>query len=265
MNCSRHFGLLALCLVSAALEPVRAQEATPRSYSHAVEYCRGNVQRPMALDPAKQILCFDGKMLPGDNSSVQQLEPGGLFVVRGHGTDAGAAISLANAVHDRRATVVIYDYCLDACASYLFVASAKTIVLKDALVAWRHLGVSSDRCAGFTKDNVAPRLDVGLCPEPLDARTEANERERSNELFYRERLVDPHFKFPPQSFVVRKTLKSLFDGTGAYPDVMWMWNPRHYASTLKTKIEYEAYPKSQAEVDAIAQRLGLVYRVIYDP
>jgi hypothetical protein len=258
--------VLCIALLSCCChEQAWAEQTDFGTYARAVKYCRGDVQRPMALDPGGQILCFDGKLLPGDSSFVQQLEPGGLVVVRGHGADAGASISLASAVRDRRAIVVVYDYCLDACASYLFVASAKTIVLKDALVAWRHLAIGSDRCAGFTKDNVAPRLDVGLCPEPLDARTEANARERSDELFYRERLVDPHFKFPPQSFVVRKTLKNLFDGTGAYPDVMWMWNPRHYAGTLKTKVEYEAYPKSQAEVDAIALRLGLVYRVIYDP
>jgi hypothetical protein len=57
----------------------------------------------------------------------------------------------------------------------------------------------------------------------------------------------------------------MFEGTGRYPDVSWTWHPRHYASTLKTKIVYEAYPNSQDEVDAMARKLRLPHRVLYDP
>jgi hypothetical protein len=56
----------------------------------------------------------------------------------------------------------------------------------------------------------------------------------------------------------------MFEGTGVLPDVAWTWNPRYYASALKTKIVYEAYPESQAEVDELAARFRL-RRVIYDP
>ncbi len=69
---------------------------------------------------------------------------------------------------------------------------------------------------------------------------------------------------PPQSFHVRKVLKNMLDGTGAYPDVAWMWNPRFYKNVLKTKVFYEAYPESQAEVDEMVARFHF-RPVINDP
>ena len=48
-----------------------------------------------------------------------------------------------------------------------------------------------------------------------------------------------------------------------------MWNPKNHGNYFKGRIVYEGYPRSQAEVDAIARRLlerwfpGLV--IIYDP
>jgi hypothetical protein len=57
----------------------------------------------------------------------------------------------------------------------------------------------------------------------------------------------------------------MFEGTGQYPNVVWTWNPRYYASTLKTKITYQAYPNSQAEVDALASKLPHRVRVLHDP
>jgi hypothetical protein len=47
--------------------------------------------------------------------------------------------------------------------------------------------------------------------------------------------------------------------------MFWTWNPRHYASVLRTKVNYEAYPQGQDEVDALRERLQLQYPVIYDP
>jgi hypothetical protein len=57
----------------------------------------------------------------------------------------------------------------------------------------------------------------------------------------------------------------MFEGTGANPDVVWTWHPRYYAGLLKTRIIYEAYPESQGEVDAMASKLRLRQRVLYDP
>jgi hypothetical protein len=58
---------------------------------------------------------------------------------------------------------------------------------------------------------------------------------------------------------------NLYRSTGQYPAVLWTWNPRHHASAIKTRLVYQHYPGSQEEVDEIAKRLGLIYRVIYDP
>jgi len=46
--------------------------------------------------------------------------------------------------------------------------------------------------------------------------------------------------------------------------MFWTWNPRHYASALRTKIIYEAYPQSQDEIDTLRERLHQ-YPVIHDP
>jgi hypothetical protein len=69
---------------------------------------------------------------------------------------------------------------------------------------------------------------------------------------------------PPQSNHARRMLKNMMDGTGAFPGVAWMWNPRFYKNVLKTKITYEAYPESQAEVDEIVARFGF-RPVVFDP
>jgi hypothetical protein len=54
------------------------------------------------------------------------------------------------------------------------------------------------------------------------------------------------------------------DTSGGRDPKNWMWNPRFYKAVFKTKVTYEAYPESQAEVDEIAVRIG--YRgVLYDP
>jgi hypothetical protein len=81
---------------------------------------------------------------------------------------------------------------------------------------------------------------------------------------YAERTIDPFFEFPPESFYIRKILRSLYSETGLYPDVAWSLNPRYYASLFKTKIYYDAYPGSQGEIDDIVARLHL-RRVIFDP
>lgn len=261
--------LSALFLVCCGPEASCAEQPDFGLYARAVEFCRGNVNRPMALAKDKRVLCFDGEISSGQDISLgKDLEEESLFVIRSFGNDVVSAIALADLLRDRRATVVVYDYCLFACASYLLVASSRTFILRDALVAWRHFGAGSNDCSGFAraKDGGPLRLEVGLCPNPpFEFRSESEELERLKERFYGERFVDPLFEFPPESFTVRRTLKNIFKGTGEYPNVMWTWNPRYHASMIKTKIVYEAYPNSQSEVDAIAVRLHLRYQVVYDP
>ena len=83
--------------------------------------------------------------------------------------------------------------------------------------------------------------------------------------FYRDRIAGPAFTDPPESMFIRRALMNLYRSTGQYPAVLWTWNPRHHASAIRTRLVYQHYPDSQDDVDEIAKRLGLIYRVIYDP
>jgi hypothetical protein len=221
----------------------------------------------MALDLDNRVLCFDGDILDEqDLSPAKSLVEGGLFVVRSVGGEPRTAMVLADLLQQRRATVVVYDYCLLACASYLLFASAKTIVLKDSLVAWRY---SSEPpwCPSLVapKDGGPKRLDVALCSDaPAEYQSGYAEFRNLNNKFYAARIVDPLAEWPPESVIIRRMLRSGFEGTGRFPDAFWTWNPRYYAASIKTRVIYEAYPKSQREVDAMASKLGLG-RVLYDP
>jgi hypothetical protein len=61
-------------------ETSRAQQPDFGVYARAVEYCRGVVKRPLALDLDKRVLCFDGVILrETDVSLANALEPNGPF------------------------------------------------------------------------------------------------------------------------------------------------------------------------------------------
>jgi hypothetical protein len=237
-------------------------------YASAVEFCRGDVERPISLGPDKRILCYDGWLTTGqDVSLAQSLADEGLFVVRSFGGSVATAIGLANVLRDRRATVVVYDYCNSACAGYLFIASTRTFVLKNTLVAWHHRQSGLADCPSLkvARDGGPKRLELSPCSDV--AAEDLRMHEPINALhdrFYAERTVDSRFEFPPESFTIRRILRNMFEARGLYPDVAWTWNPRYYKGTLKANIIYEAYPESQDEVDAMVNRLHLRH-VIYDP
>ena len=238
--------LCALAFVCCGSRTSSAQQPDFGVYARAVEFCHGVVKRPMALDLDRRVLCFDGQISPEQDISLANgLKDDGLFVVRSPGGDILTAIALANLLRDRRATVVVYDYCISACASYLLMASMKTFVLRDALVAWHY---TSDPfwCPSLVvpRDDGPKRLEKSPCPDASAGIQGGGEYRRYlNYKFYGERVVDPLFDDPPESVTIRKILRSMYEGTGRYPDVVWTWNPRYYASTLKTKIVYEAYPQ----------------------
>ena len=260
-------GLFLVCLnlrIGYAQEPASDKAA----YARAVEYCRGSVTRPIALSDDKRTLCFDGWITPNqDISLVEGLAENGLFIVRSFGGAIATAIALANLLRDKHAVVVVYDYCNSACAGYLFIASAQTYVVRDTIVAWHPWVSGLPDCSQMkVSDDGGPKsLEKWPCPDvPLEQQAGYQQVRALHEKFYTERTVDRKFKFPPQSFHVRKVLKNMLDGTGTYPDVAWMWNPRFYKNVLKTKVSYEAYPESQDEVDEIAARFHF-RRMIFDP
>jgi hypothetical protein len=264
-----------LCIVVAAatlllssLSIARAQQLDFSEYHRAVDYCRGDVARPIALSPDRRILCFDGMVEPRhDYAAANSLEDGGLFVVRSPGGDTMSAIVLANSIRDRHATVVIYDYCLSACASFLLFASERGFVLKNSIVAWTQ-AIEPPWCASLTaaKNDGPKRLEIAPCSDAPREYQEGYKRFQDMiGSFYAERGAGPAVEWPPQSVFVRKILRRQFEGTGTVPSSYWTWNPRHYARAIKTQVSYEAYPQTQEELDAIAAQIRLYRPVICDP
>lgn len=257
---------LCLVLATSSISMSRAENVDFRPYAAAADFCRGDVSRPWELSSDKRVLCFDGELSPPlDISLADRLEDGGFFVLRSPGGSPRDAAELAERLRQRHAVVVAYDYCFAACASYLIVASAMSIVLKDTLVAWHHIAWEPG-CISWqdAADHGPKRLEKIACPDaPEEHRDLFRRLKEFDEAFYYDRATAP-FESPPESNMVRRILSSKIGGTGVYPhDLLWTWNPRHSASTLRTKIIYEAYPRSQEEVDEIAARFWV--RVIYDP
>ena len=261
------FLFCALTCIGYRPDVARADEVDFSAYHRAAEFCRGHVRRPFAFDLDRRVLCFDGAITRELNvSPAKSLRPNGLFVVRSPGGEVPIAIALADILRELHATVIVYDYCFSACASYLLLASHEAFILRNTIVAW-HYPVDPRLCPVLvvTKEGDPRRLERPPCS---DAPTEVKQGQEYGRYldfkFYADRIIDPQFEDPPESFTIRKILKGMFEGSGRYPDVLWTWNPRYHASTLKAKITYEAYPQSQDAVDALMARFG-GFRVIYDP
>jgi hypothetical protein len=264
---ARLANVYALIFVALWQSAASADEIDFGVFYRAVEFCRGQVRRPLAFDLDRRVLCFDGAITPDlDVSPAKSLKPDGLFVVRSNGGDVGVAIALADILRDQHATVVVYDYCFSSCASYLLLSSHEAVVLRNTIVAW-HYFADPRLCPLLvvTQEGDPKRLENRPCPDaPPEIQRSQEYGRYLNFKFYADRVIDPQFENPPESFTIRKILRGMFEGTGRYPGVLWTWNPRYHASALKAKIIYEAYPQSQDEVDALMARFGGI-RVIYDP
>jgi hypothetical protein len=262
------FAFMALLvLFNPAESCAEEQDSYKETYHRAVDYCRGPVPRPMALSSDRRILCFDGWVDDGmDMSLARDLEKNGLFIVRSFGGHAPTTIALSYLLRDRHASVVVYDYCVAACASYFLIASDQTYIIEGSLVAWRPFASGFADCTSLkvSRDQGPKKVQRVPCPgNRFEDIAKHKAVVSAVNRFYSERTVDPVVEPPPDSFRVRRLLKNLYDETGSYPNVAWTLNPRYHAA-FKTKILYEAYPKSQQEVDAVVARLHLG-RVIYDP
>jgi len=266
------FGALALAFSTISIshaqgadpESARVSDAERASYADALAYCRGDVPHPEALRADGRVLCLDGWIfLSNDILLANRLEHGGIFVVRNSGGDADGAIALASLLRIKEATVVINDYCVATCANYLFTSTARAFVPRDALVAWT-VGDRNGYCVDFSEmsDPRAPRLVAAGCPgagayaDPRNDGPLGRSRDGTE-------MIGP--EQPPESVFVRKILKRKFDETGRYPvHFFWTWNPRYYASSIRTQVIYEAYPESQEQVEAIAKKVGFRPPVIWD-
>jgi hypothetical protein len=258
----------ALLLVLATASTARAEKIDFSRYRHAADFCRGQPEGSQRLSAGKDILCAATFAMP-NLVQARQLVPGGLFVVSGYGGQDAETMALADLLAERDATVVAYDHCLAQCASYLLIASSKAVVLKDTLVAWQALGGEGGDCLDFvpTLDNGPRRWDVIKCPVPLSRLGEigeVGEVYKAKQRFFEKRRLDPLLEEPPESAFVRESILKLFERLEFRTLVMWTWHPRYQEGAIKTHIIYEAYPKSQREVDAMAKRLHLHFWVLYD-
>jgi len=264
--CARSlFAMLCLLIGVERCAPATL-ETDFSSYARAAEHCLGEVARPIALSQDRRVLCLDGVISSDLNLSIATgLADHGLAVIRSRGGDPERAVQLANMLRDRNAVVVIRDFCLYACASFILLGSSEAYVLDGALAAWgvfrRYI---DDDCMGFidANDQAGPLLTSLRCTEAYG--DEKLLDRRWNE-FYRDRAFATAFTDPPESRFVRRALMNLYRSTGQFPVVLWTWNPRYHANAITTKLVYQHYPDSQEEVNAIAKRLGLARRVIYDP
>jgi len=225
----------------------------------------------MMLNPDKSVLCFDGEIGDLDASYVAGLEENGVFIVRSLDGFGATALAIANVLLQRRATVVIYDYCLSVCATYFFFASVRTYVLKGSLVAWQ-AGSRLPDCPTWLRP--VPDENGSMVRSPCDALGGGldggyGKYVLARQQFYSQRSNAAKSAFPPTTPNIARTLWNMYRDTGVSPIVAWTMNPI-YLYSFKTKIQYEAYPASQHEVDEMAARLQVplrlgVRKVIYDP
>jgi hypothetical protein len=267
--------MLALYLLLPS-NAAHAQQAATDSdaYHRAVEYCRGIASRPMTLSPERDILCFDGfATRDTDISPAENLKEFGIFVVRSRGSQTLPTIALSELLRRRHATVVVYDYCLEGCARYFFFASTQTYVLKGALVAWSAAAADLADCGSAARGYftiAAPKPGPRWpCPENIDDWQLARYKSESaaERGFYGSRTIQPWPRLVRNSPYITGLLNERYKATGVYPDVMWTLTPT-LQKIFGTSIHYEAYPASQAEVDAIANGVRIKYsipQVIYDP
>jgi hypothetical protein len=217
----------------------------------------------MRLSEDNTILCYDGPIERGsDVGLLKKLQDHGFFVIRSAGGDFPNALKIADLLLVKNATVVIYDYCLSACANYIFVASKETYVFKDSIVAW-HGGPSQSYCSRVAQVISAERSrrrdQIQDAWEDYCASTEYIYG------FFKRRNIDGRFSFAPLSLHTRKMFDAAFAASGN-PNIFWMLNPANFGRNFNSSVTFEAYPRSQSEVDEILARLRLEFiRVIYDP
>jgi len=215
-------------------EAVALEDADFSVYAAALNYCRSNANQ-LILNDDRSIFCFDGLVSANrDTSSLQALRDGGLFVVRSEGGSGIDAIKIATLLGEKRATVVIYDYCFSACAQFFFVGPVKTFVSKDSIVAWHHGWAGWPACDSIApwRPNGAKRLTREFCHKlPEQYREVLRQYRVLAEPFFKARIIDlANFNqdTPPQSTHVAKILRSRFDRPANQPSSPSLPSPGSY-------------------------------------
>jgi hypothetical protein len=267
-------GVIASVVVSACCQGVafsillglQSNPALARSdeIQRAVDYC-ANYARSINVSQDGTVLCFDGP-IPQDlqiDGQLQKLNDRGFFVIRSPGGYFPPAMKIADTLLEKDVTVVIRDYCLSACANYIFVATNRTYVLKNSVVAW-HGGPAGGNCDRYLEgDHAAVGSGAEATCRSLALR----------KIFFQKRGIQPGFIYNPPTPYARMMFNILKDpgrrSSGLAPGhrskIFWMWNPRSYGESFRDRIIYEKYPSSQFDVDRIIDRSRLGIQIVYDP
>jgi hypothetical protein len=188
-------------------------------------------------------------------------------VMRSPGGNAPRAMNLSNILRDKNATVVVYDYCFSACANYFLIASSRTFLMKDTIVAW-HGGPQPWSCRGVNRETLEKRYQDWSrdpqAPKPFPPLDEICELAELSATFFKERGVGSRHIHEPQTFGTRKMVRFAQGQTWDKRSILWMWHPRNHGDYFKSIVSYESYPTSQDQVDEILARIGGRVRIFYD-
>ncbi len=272
-----HSFVLAALLSFGSFSTSRAEPLEEVKYRDLVAACRREISAnftSLFVAADKSFVCFDGDVRAGrDYALIDSLRSGGAFVVRSHGGDEIEGLKIAAMLQRKQVTMVVYDYCLSACASFFLIAAERVHVVRNSIVAWHEGTAGADFDCIETAAVETPygrhrQLTRSVCKRFLVGEDASVKRHRQVQemetTLYWKRTKSGQFRGAPQSIHIRRKLLQHYDATGRYPEVMWMWNPRHYKSELKSQVTYEAYPQTQEEVDRLAARFGLG-PILHDP
>jgi hypothetical protein len=261
---------LRSAIVLAALLACRQAHAQSDEISRAIEYCR-HFPLTYAFNDEHTVLCLDGTIPQNaDLAFVQELKEHGTFVMRSGGGYPSEAMLLSNMLRAKDARVVLYDYCLSACANFVLIAN-RTYVAKDTIVAWHGSNVpktSLTDCQGSGLEQLRRDYVTHYGESAKDFPDQLCQLDALLRTFFKERGIDDeHTRMPPTHHTLKMVrLIASEKGESDHGGVYWMWNPKNYGDHFKSIVVFEAYPQSQDEVDSLARRLKLgAARFVFDP
>jgi hypothetical protein len=243
----------------AILIVLLAQEARAESDKvwNALANCRWQPSA-IVLNHDGTVLCFDGPIESNlDLSVFRDLKAGGYVVMRSPGGHARTAMLLSDMLREKDALVILYDYCLSACANYVLVAN-RTFVRKGTIVAW-HGGL--DSVLGLVTTPWCHRAGLKQRPQEYFDDNGAHTENRVD----RWCEWDDRYIHAPQTHYTKMKVRSALMKETDKNNVYWMWNPKNYGDHFKLRVSFDSYPRSQYEVDSIVARHRLGIRIVFDP
>jgi hypothetical protein len=251
-----------LILSSASARSDTAMRSSDAGIAKAVDYCSDQLPGPsihyhlrsatiVSMNDDRTVLCFDGTLDNDlDRSPFELLQERGFLVIRSLGGYMHVAMPLSNILRAKDITVIIRDFCFSACANAFFVATQRTYVLKNAVVAWH----------GNLSTCEQPKIRYAL--ERVEMPCFSYDHTGH---FYRSRGIDPLPTLMPMTRYAESRFRIVLDSAFSKRSVFWMWHPKNHGNHFKGRVIYESYPESQADVDSVIRRFGLHVRVVHDP